>query len=150
MNTKKAALTVVSIALKIVIFAALVVVLLRIGSVAYEYGHAVFEEEALDEAPGRTIPVTVPEGASAMDIARQMEDEDGEDQRRGTKRGAKIGIFGEQPKDGAESESDGHAGRNDRQSSRRGCDGRAPVAEIREIRGTQPLVWLLLKMPAVY
>ena len=75
MNTKKAALTVVSIALKIVIFAALVVVLLRIGSVAYEYGHAVFEEEALDEAPGRTIPVSVPEGASAMDIARLMEDE---------------------------------------------------------------------------
>ena len=75
MNTKKAALTVISIALKIVIFAALVVVLLRIGSVAYEYGHAGFEEEALDEAPGRTIPVTVPEGASAMDIARLMEDE---------------------------------------------------------------------------
>ena len=59
MNTKKAALTVISIALKIVIFAALVVVLLRIGSVAYEYGHAVFEEEALDEAPGTIFRFSV-------------------------------------------------------------------------------------------
>ena len=33
------------------------------------------EEEALDEPPGRTIPVTVPEGASAKDIAMLLEDE---------------------------------------------------------------------------
>lgn len=45
MNTKKAALTVLSIALKIVIIAVLAVVLLRVGTVAYEYGHAIFEEE---------------------------------------------------------------------------------------------------------
>lgn len=75
MNTKKAALTVISIALKIVIFAALVVAIFRVGTIAYEYGHAVFEEEALDEAPGRTIPVIVPEGASTMDIAKLMEEE---------------------------------------------------------------------------
>ena len=37
---------------------------LRFGSFAYEYGHAVFEEEALDEPPGRTITVTVEEGSS--------------------------------------------------------------------------------------
>ena len=75
MNTKKAALTVISIALKIVIFAVLVMAVLRLGSMAYDYGHAVFEEEALDEPPGRTIRVTVEEGSSAMDIARLMEDE---------------------------------------------------------------------------
>ena len=75
MNTKKAAFTVLSIALKIVIFAVLVLVVVRVGSFAYEYGHAVFEEEALDEPPGRTIPVTVPEGASAKDIAMLLEDE---------------------------------------------------------------------------
>ena len=73
MNTKKAALTVLSIALKIVVFAVLVIALLRIGTVAYEYGHAVFEEEALDEPPGRTITVTVEEGSSTRDIARLME-----------------------------------------------------------------------------
>ena len=75
MNTKKAAFTVLSIALKIVIFAVLVLVVVRVGSFAYEYGHAVFEEEALDDPPGRTIPVTVPEGASAKDIAMLLEDE---------------------------------------------------------------------------
>ena len=73
MNTKKAALTVLSIALKIVVFAVLVIALLRIGTVAYEYGHAVFEEEALDEPPGRMITVTVEEGSSTRDIARLME-----------------------------------------------------------------------------
>ncbi len=75
MNTKKAALTVLSIALKIVIIAVLAVVLLRVGTVAYEYGHAIFEEEALDEPPGRTIRVTVEEGSSVRDIAKLMEHE---------------------------------------------------------------------------
>lgn len=74
MNTRKAALTVISIALKIVIFAALIVIFFRIGSIAYNYGHAVFEEEALDEPPGRTITVTVEDGSSSMDIARLLEE----------------------------------------------------------------------------
>ena len=70
MNTRKAALTVISIALKIVIFAALIVIFFRIGSIAYNYGHAVFE----DEPPGRTITVTVEDGSSSMDIARLLEE----------------------------------------------------------------------------
>ena len=74
MNTRKAAFTVLSIALKIVIFAVLVLVVVRVGSFAYEYGHAVFEEEALDEPPGRTITVTVEDGSSSMDIARLLEE----------------------------------------------------------------------------
>lgn len=73
MNTKKAAFTVLSIAFKIVIFAVIVMGVIRLGSLAFSYGHAVFQEEALDEMPGRTIQVTVEEGSSAMDIAKLLE-----------------------------------------------------------------------------
>lgn len=74
MNTKKAALTVLSITLKIVFIAVIAVGIFRIGEAAFAYGHAVFDEEALDEAPGRTIPVTVEKGDSAKDIARLLEE----------------------------------------------------------------------------
>ena len=73
MNTKKAALTVLSIACKIVIIAVVAVGILRLGSMAFSYGHAVFQEEAVDSMPGRTIQVTVPDGASKTEIAKLLE-----------------------------------------------------------------------------
>lgn len=73
MNTKKAALTVLSIALKIVIIAVVAIGIFRLGSMAFSYGHAVFQEEAVDPMPGRTISVTVPDGASKTEIARLLE-----------------------------------------------------------------------------
>lgn len=73
MNTKKAALTVLSITLKIVIFAVIVLAVLRLGGMAYEYGHSVFQEEAVDAPPGRTVNVTVETGASVKEIARLLE-----------------------------------------------------------------------------
>ena len=73
MNTKKAALTVLSIAFKIVIIAVVAVGILRLGGMAFSYGHAVFQEEAVDSMPGRTIQVTVPDGASKTEIAKLLE-----------------------------------------------------------------------------
>ena len=64
MNTKKAALTVLSITLKIVVIAVIALGIFRLGSMAFSYGHSVFQEEAVDSMPGRTIQVTVPDGAS--------------------------------------------------------------------------------------
>ena len=46
MNTKKAALTVLSITLKIVIIAVVALGIFRLGSMAFSYGHSVFQEEA--------------------------------------------------------------------------------------------------------
>ena len=71
MNTKKAALTVLSITLKIVIIAVVALGIFRLGSMAFSYGHSVFQEEAVDPMPGRTISVTVPDGVSKMDIAKK-------------------------------------------------------------------------------
>ena len=73
MNTKKAALTVLSIALKIVVLAVVVMGIYRLAGVAFDYGHSVFQEKAVDQAPGRNITVTIEEGASNRDIAELME-----------------------------------------------------------------------------
>ena len=73
MNTRKAALTVLSITLKIVIMAVIVLGIFKLGSTAFSYGHSVFQEEALDPMPGRTITVTVEDGSSAKTIAKLME-----------------------------------------------------------------------------
>ena len=73
MNTKKAALTVLSITLKIVAIAVIALGIFRLGSMAFSYGHSVFQEEAVDPMPGRTIQVTVPDGASKTEIAKLLE-----------------------------------------------------------------------------
>ena len=73
MNTKKAALTVLSITLKIVVIAVIALGIFRLGSMAFSYGHSVFQEEAVDPMPGRTIQVTVPEGTSKTEIAKLLE-----------------------------------------------------------------------------
>lgn len=73
MNTKKAAFTVLSITLKIVIFAVIVLGIYRLSAMAYNYGHSIFMEEALDEKPGRTIEVTVEQGSSVKEIAKLLE-----------------------------------------------------------------------------
>lgn len=73
MNTKKAAWTVLWIALRMVIMAVIAIGILRLGTMAFSYGHSVFQEEALDAMPGRTIEVTVPEGASKTEIAKLIE-----------------------------------------------------------------------------
>lgn len=74
MNTKKAALTVLSIALKIVIYAVIIMGVYRLGTMAFNYGHSIFDEEAVDPKPGRTIEVTVEPGASVGEIAKLLEE----------------------------------------------------------------------------
>lgn len=74
MNTKKAALTVLSIALKIVIYAVIIMGVYRLSMMAFDYGHSIFAEEAVDSRPGRTIEVTVESGASVGEIAKLLEE----------------------------------------------------------------------------
>ena len=74
MNTKRAALTVLSIALKIVVTAVVILGIVRLGGVAFYYGHSVFQEEAVDEEPGRSITVTIDDGSDIGEIAKLLED----------------------------------------------------------------------------
>ena len=73
MNVKRAALTVASITLKIVLFFLIAMGIIRLGEMAFEYGHAVFDNEAYEEEPGKTVSVYIEEEDSKMDIAKQME-----------------------------------------------------------------------------
>ena len=73
MNTKKAALIVLSITLKIVALALVAMLLLRLGTTAYYYGHAVFHTGPLDAPPGRQAAVVIEEGDSIADVAKLLE-----------------------------------------------------------------------------
>ena len=67
MNIKRAALTVLSIALKIVVIAVVILGIVRLGGMAFDYGHSVFQEEAVDAEPGRSITVTIEDGTDFGD-----------------------------------------------------------------------------------
>lgn len=73
MNTRKATLTVLSITFKIVITALIIMGILRLGTMAYNYGHSVFQETAVDEEPGRQVEVSIPAGSSEMAIGKILE-----------------------------------------------------------------------------
>ena len=47
----------------------IVVVLIFLSGTAYRYGYSVFNETALEKAPGQDVEVVIPEGASPRDIA---------------------------------------------------------------------------------
>ena len=74
MDIKKAALTVLSIAWKIVVLAVVVMGIFRLGGMAFDYGHSVFQEKAVDPEPGRTITVTVENSFSTTDIAKMLQE----------------------------------------------------------------------------
>lgn len=73
MNTKKAALTVLSITLRIVVTALVAMLMMRLGEEAYRYGHSVFRTEALDPEPGRQVPVSIGKGDSVSDVSKLLE-----------------------------------------------------------------------------
>lgn len=74
MNTRKAAMRVGSICIKVAIFILICLGLVYLGQTTYKYTHAVFSEEAMEEAPGRVIKLTIPETVSAKKFAKVLEE----------------------------------------------------------------------------
>ena len=74
MNIKKAALTVLSITLHIVVMAVILIGLFRLGTAAYYYGHSVFHAEPMDAAPGREVSVSIEKGDSVGEIGQILQD----------------------------------------------------------------------------
>ena len=74
MNTRKAAMRVGSICLKVAIFILICLGLVHLGQTTYKYTHAVFSEEAMEEAPGRAVKLTIPEEVSAKKFANVLEE----------------------------------------------------------------------------
>ena len=73
MNTKKAAITVLSITWRIVITALIAMALVRLGEEAYHYGHSVFHTKPLDPEPGRQVAVSIADGTDVVEIGKLLE-----------------------------------------------------------------------------
>ena len=58
---------------KIVVLILIVMVIYRLGSMAYTYGERIFGEPAMAEAPGTDIVITVEETDSVQDVAEKLE-----------------------------------------------------------------------------
>ena len=58
---------------KIVAVVLIVMVVYRLGSMAYTYGERIFGEQPMAEAPGTDIPITVEETDSVRDVADKLE-----------------------------------------------------------------------------
>lgn len=74
MNTRKAAMRVGSICIKVAIFILICLGLVYLGQTTYKYTHAVFSEESMEEAPGRVVKLTIPEEVSVKKFAKVLEE----------------------------------------------------------------------------
>lgn len=64
----------VGIAVKIVLLALLVLVLIFTGRRAYTFGYQIFAQEAMSEAPGKKVAVTITKDMSFSEIAKLLEE----------------------------------------------------------------------------
>lgn len=74
MNVKYLIATVVEIIIKVVVFAAVIVFAFRGATQAYDFGYRVFADQPVSISGGRTITVSVAEGASVKDVANMLEE----------------------------------------------------------------------------
>ena len=74
MDTRKAAMQVGSICLKVALFVMIVLGIIYLGMTTYRYTHAVFSDEAYEADPGKTAVVKIPEDISARDLALILEE----------------------------------------------------------------------------
>ena len=59
--------------IKIVVVILIVMVIYRLGSMAYTYGERIFGETAVSEEPGEDVVITVEETDSVQDVAQKLE-----------------------------------------------------------------------------
>lgn len=74
MDTRKAAMQVGSICLKVAIFVVIVLGIVYLGQNAYHYTHVVFSDAALEKAPGKNVQVKISEDISGQRLAEVLED----------------------------------------------------------------------------
>ncbi len=70
MNTKQLVMAIVSTIVKVVVAVAVVVLLYKGATTAYDYGYRVFNEKPVSEAPGVDITVQITMGKDTMEIGK--------------------------------------------------------------------------------
>ena len=74
MNVKSIALGFMSFVVRAAILAVAILVIVKAGEKAYDFGFRIFTEEAMSPAPGREVAVTIVQGDSTMDVAKMFEE----------------------------------------------------------------------------
>lgn len=59
---------------RILVYLLIIVFIVFLGKTAYTYGYAIFNEEAMAEAPGEDVVIEIPEGATVNDIGQILKD----------------------------------------------------------------------------
>lgn len=72
---RKMAMTVISIAVKIILIVAVVCLLFWGGKKGFEFGTSIFAQTTVEEAPGTDVSVVIKKDTSTMDIGKQLEKE---------------------------------------------------------------------------
>lgn len=74
MRINKATMTIISIAVRFIIVALVLFLVLKGGMFAYDFGYSILmDEAAASAAEGRMVEVTLLEGSNARDIGEQLE-----------------------------------------------------------------------------
>ena len=74
MNLKYVVGATVQIIFKVVLFAFLIMYILRMATLAYDYGYRVFTEPPLSFGEGRIISVYIEDGSSALEVGEMLQD----------------------------------------------------------------------------
>lgn len=75
MKWNKVILKFVSISFSILVMLLVIVGLIELGTVCYDFGYRVFTESPVDEAPGKEVTVSVTPDMSEIDIGRMLEEQ---------------------------------------------------------------------------
>lgn len=73
MNSKEIVSSVFGMALKIIVAVLVVMLVYKYSFTAYDYAYRIFGEKPITSGEGRTVTVTIPEGASAKKIGEILE-----------------------------------------------------------------------------
>ena len=75
MSGKNVTVSLAGSIVKIVIFIAIVVLVFRLATTAYDFGYRVFTEEPMSNPPGLEISVAITDDMSTMDIGKMLENQ---------------------------------------------------------------------------
>ena len=73
MNGKEIVASVFGTAFKIIVAVLIIMFVVKYTGVAYEYGYRLFGEQPITSGEGRTVSVTIPEGADAKKVGEILE-----------------------------------------------------------------------------
>lgn len=74
MNVKNLALGFMGFIVRAALLVVIIMVIIKTGQKAYDFGFRIFTEEPMSPEPGRDVAVTIVQGDSTMDVAEMFEE----------------------------------------------------------------------------